>query len=186
MRTEPKDGAVVNIRSVMCRHRLSVLLALCLGAAGCSESDVDDNESGDGESSAFVPPQFGEWVKYEPEGATCSDGSPWSFYVEFSPNSENVIVYFMGGGGCWDYESCVGGSARGATNLNRPLPDDYANNHTRFAVGASELSVSVNQVYPLLNRDPSVTPMADWNKVFVPYCTGDTYAGATSTTYDDP
>lgn len=165
------------------------LFGLCAGllliAAGCGEEEVDDPGTDDNEVP-FRPPSFGEWIKYEPEGATCSDGSPWAFYVEFSETSENVVIYFMGGGGCWDYESCVGGSARGATNLGEPLPDDYANEHTRFNLGGSELAIGVNQVYPLLNRDPSVSPMADWNKVFVPYCTGDTYAGAITTTYADP
>ncbi len=28
--------------------------------------------------------------------------------------------------------------------------------------------------------------MADWNKVFVPYCTGDVYAGTVVNTYEDP
>ncbi|MEM6732429.1 MAG: pectin acetylesterase-family hydrolase, partial [Myxococcota bacterium] len=159
-------------------------MGLLVVATGCSDDDVDDSDAAN--EGSFTPPAFGEWVKYEPEGATCSDGSPWSFYVEFSRTSSNVVVYFMGGGGCWDYESCVAGDARGATNLNEPLPDNYANDHTSFDLGGFELSVSVNQIYPLLNEDPSVTPMADWNKVFVPYCTGDTYSGALTTTYEDP
>ncbi len=74
-------------------------------AAGCGS---------DSSSSGFEPPEFGAWVKYEPEGATCSNGSQYAFYVDFSETSDNVIVFFMGGGGCWDYESCVGGGARGA------------------------------------------------------------------------
>ena len=87
----------------------------------------------------------------------------------------------MGGGGCWDYDSCVGGGARGAANPNG-LPDDYANNHTEIA----GMPINVNQVYPLMNDDPSVSPMADWNKVFVPYCTGDVYSGSITNTYEDP
>ncbi|MEM6533335.1 MAG: pectin acetylesterase-family hydrolase [Myxococcota bacterium] len=168
------------------RRLLELSVGLLVVSAGCSEDDISDSNLDDGDAVGFTPPSFGQWIKYEPEGATCSDGSQWAFYVEFSEASDNVVIYFMGGGGCWDYESCVGGSARGATNLNRPLPDDYANEHTSFNLGGIELAISVNQIYPLLNRDPSVTPMADWNKVFVPYCTGDTYAGAITTTYDDP
>ena len=135
--------------------------------------------------SAFEPPEFGSWVKYEPEGATCSDGSQYAFYVEFSETSDNIVVYFMGGGGCWDYDSCVSGGARGAANPNG-LPDDYANVHTTIEFNGAEVPINVNQVYPLLNNDPEVSPMADWNKVFVPYCTGDVYAGSTINTYQDP
>ncbi|MBW2508253.1 MAG: hypothetical protein JRE81_06460 [Deltaproteobacteria bacterium] len=165
-------------------------LLLALLATGCG----DDNdaaagaggEAGSGGAggeggSGFEPPEFGTWVKYEPEGAVCSDGSQYAFYVEFSETSDNVIVFFMGGGGCWDYESCVGGGARGAANPNG-LPDDYANSHAEI-VG---LTINVNEIYPLMNDDPDVSPMADWNKVFVPYCTGDVYAGSVTNTYEDP
>lgn len=187
------------------RTFLGCFLGLVLLAAGCSDdsdsgatggSGADGGSGGTagsggtggdaGSGGSFTPPSFGEWVKYEPEGTVCSDGSQWAFYVEFSETSDNVIVYMMGGGGCWDYESCVGGGARGATNLGEPLPDNYANEHLFFPLGGAELAVNVNQVYPLMNDDPAVSPMADWNKVFVPYCTGDVYSGSITTTYTDP
>jgi len=125
------------------------------GSSGMGGSGGMGGSSGMG-GSGFEPPEYGTWVKYEPEGATCSDGSPYAFYVEFSETSDNVIVYFMGGGACWDYESCVAGGARGAANPNG-LPDDYANVHTMI----SGLPINVNQVYPLLNGDPALSPMAD-------------------------
>ncbi|MBW2225212.1 MAG: hypothetical protein JRF54_13550 [Deltaproteobacteria bacterium] len=167
-------------------------LVLGLVAAGCG-SDSSSGTAGTGGSAGtggtggapFVPPEFGSWVKYEPEGAICSDGSPYAFYVEFSETSDNIVMYFMGGGGCWDYDSCVGGGARGAANPNG-LPDDYANVHIEFELGETSLPINVNQVYPLLNNDPAVSPMADWNKVFVPYCTGDVYSGSITNTYEDP
>ena len=162
-------------------------LVLGLMVAGCG-TDSSSSVGGGGGSggSGFEPPEFGSWVKYEPAGATCSDGSPYAFYVEFSETSDNIVMYFMGGGGCWDYDSCVGGGARGAANPNG-LPDDYANVHINFDLGdEASLPINVNQVYPLLNNDPAVSPMADWNKVFVPYCTGDVYAGSITNTYEDP
>ncbi|UCH30691.1 MAG: hypothetical protein JSV06_06620 [Myxococcales bacterium] len=154
------------------RSFIGSALVLGLIAAGCGS---------DATEPAFEPPEYGAWVKYEPEGAVCSDGSQYAFYVEFSETSDNVVVYFMGGGGCWDYDSCVGGGARGAANPNG-LPDDYANNHAEIA----GMPINVNQVYPLMNPDPSVSPMSDWNKVFVPYCTGDVYSGSITNTYEDP
>lgn len=158
-----------------------LVLGLCL--AGCGTDSSADGTGGfggaGGTGGSFVPPSFGEWVKFEPDGAVCSDGSQYAFYVEFSETSDNIVVYLMGGGGCWDYESCrVGGSARGQANPEG-LPDNYANEHLNVA----GLAVNVNQVYPLLNDDPAVSPMADWNKVFVPYCTGDVYSGSITNTY---
>ncbi len=160
-----------------------LVLGLCVAGCGTDSSAAGAGGSGGagGAGGSFEPPSFGEWVKYEPEGAVCSDGSQYAFYVEFSETSDNIVVYFMGGGGCWDYDSCISGNARGATNPNG-LPDDYANVHVNFG----GLDINVNSVYPLLNDDPAVSPMADWNKVFVPYCTGDVYSGSVTSTYRDP
>jgi len=130
----------------------------------------------------FVPPEYGSWVKYEPEGGTCSDGSPYKFWVEFSETSDNVIIFFEGGGACWDYESCSGSSGiRGAANPNG-LDDDHAVANQEF----EGVKIDAKFVYPLLNDDLAVSPMADWNKVFVPYCTGDVYSGQRTLTYSDP
>ncbi len=160
------------------------------GAGGAGATGGDGGAGGTagdgGTGGEFVPPAVGEWVKYEPPGAVCSDGSPYAFYVEFSESgSDDLVFYFMGGGACWDYESCASAGARGAANPNG-LPDNYANEHVRLPLGGTEIAINVNLVYPLLNGDPAVSPMADWNKVFVPYCTGDVYSGATTTTYVDP
>jgi hypothetical protein len=39
---------------------------------------------------------------------------------------------------------------------------------------------------PLLNGDERVTPTSDWNKIFVPYCTGDIHSGNRVISYQDP
>jgi len=157
------------------------------GAAGGMAGTGGSGGSGDtgGTGGDFEPPAFGEWLKFEPEGTVCSDGSQYAFYVEFSETSDNLVIFMMGGGGCWDYDSCISGNARGATNPNG-LPDNYANEHLFFPLGETSLPINVNEVYPLLNDDPAVSPMADWNKVFVPYCTGDVYSGSITNTYEDP
>lgn len=170
------------------RLLLGLGLVLALMAAGCgSDSDSAGGSGGSGGTagsggSGFIPSEYGTWLKFEPEGATCSDGSPYKFWVEFSETSDNVIIFFQGGGACWDYESCSGASGiRGAANPNG-LRDDYADAHAEVA----GLTINANQIYPLLNGDPDVSPMADWNKVFVPYCTGDVYSGTRTEIYPSP
>ena len=148
---------------------------------GTPDADVDGGDGGPDGGEPFVPPAFGEWVKYEPEGAQCSDGSQYKFFVNFSETSDNVVVFMEGGGACWDYESCISGGARGAANPNG-IPDTHATELTNVM----GFPIPVDAVYPLLNADPSVSPMADWNKVFVPYCTGDVYSGSKVNTYEDP
>ena len=163
------------------RRFLGLSLVLGLLAAGCGEDSSSSSGTAGTGGSGFEPPEFGAWVKYEPEGATCSDGSPYKFWVEFSETSDNVIVFFEGGGACWDYESCTAEAfaARpirtGSTTI-MPWPTQEF----------SGLGIDAKFVYPLLNDNPAVSPMADWNKVFVPYCTGDVYSGQATTTYSDP
>lgn len=169
------------------RWILGSALVLGLIAAGCGDDSSatvgggGSGGSGGGGGSDFEPSEYGAWVKYEPEGATCSNGSQYKFWVQFSETSDNVIVFFEGGGACWDYESCTGGDFRGAANPNG-LDDDHAIANQDF----DGLNVDAKFVYPLLNDDPAISPMSDWNKVFVPYCTGDVYSGQATITYSDP
>ena len=145
--------------------------------ASTADAGVDAG-SGDG---GFVPPAFGEWIQYEPPGAVCANGSPYKFFANFSRASSNVVVYMEGGGACWDYASCTGSGVRSAANRDG-IPDGYADALTELL----GLRFSAGDVYPLLNDDPSVSPMSDWNKVFLPYCTGDVYSGSRVVTYTDP
>lgn len=175
------------------------LVSLCAGALffslGCGSS-----------GSSFEPEAFGEWLKFEPEGAVCANGSQYKYFVNFSETSDNVVIVFEGGGACWDAESCLRATGiRGATNTDCVrneevdddcLRDDYASAFLTLEVppaladqaaevGIVDGKVPVDFVYPLLSPDEGVSPMADWNKVFVPYCTGDVHTGNRVVTYED-
>ena len=116
--------------------------------------------------------QYGSWIKIEPPGAVCGNGSQYKFFVNFSKASDNLVVVFEPGGACWDYESCTGkNGVRGAANVNG-IGDD----HWTFG----EL------VSPFLQRVDSRVPSHDWNQVWVPYCTGDVHTGNRIITYSDP
>ncbi|MBI2378838.1 MAG: hypothetical protein HYV07_32890 [Deltaproteobacteria bacterium] len=151
------------------------------GADALEQTDASAESDAGPADGGFAPPAYNVWVKLEPPGAVCANGSPYKFFVNFSRRSSNVIVYFEGGGACWDYASCTGTGARTAANRDG-IDDDYANKNRR----ANDTEVGVDLVYPLLNPNPVVSPMADWNKVFIPYCTGDVYSGNTTVTYRDP
>ena len=129
---------------------------------GCADDPVQD-----------FPP--GEWVALPVPGAVCGDGSPYRIYVNRQATSDDVVVFFEPGGACWDHETC-------SNDRTHFVADDYA---TRFA-SLGGLTFSVDQVFPLLNDDPDVSPVADWTKVFFPYCTDDVYAGDVEAVYDDP
>jgi hypothetical protein len=116
-------------------------------------------------------PQCNTWIKVEPPGAVCGDGSQYKFFVSYSNTSNDVLMEFEPGGACWDYESCSGtGGIRGAAN-----PHGIADDH-----------MSSYQYLPLLNPTPTEAnsnPTKDYNKVFVSYCTGDIHTGNKVATY---
>lgn len=150
-------------------------------AADAGQPDSGEADAGQPDSGEFMPPSIGSWEKYEPAGAVCSDGSPYKVFVNFSGTSDNVVIFFEGGGACWDYASCTGNGARAAANPNG-VPDTHASAYTSFG----GISLGADAVYPLLSNNSRVNPMADWNKVFMPYCTGDVFSGDTTVTYEDP
>jgi hypothetical protein len=113
-------------------------------------------------------PACGTWLKVEPQGAQCSNGSQYKFFVNYSNKSNNVVVMFEPGGACWDFESCSG-RARGAANPN----------------GITDTHMEKYQFLNLLRRDPQ-NPVEDWSMVFVSYCTGDVHTGRKVATYADP
>src|SRR5262249_19883367 len=50
---------------------------------------------------------------------------------------------------------------------------------TQFATDQAKFDPSV------LSTDPSKSPYATWNKVFIPYCTGDVHSGSNVASYTD-
>lgn len=119
--------------------------------------------------------EYFTWLMVEPGGASsCGNGSPYRFFVNYSPLSENVLVYFEAGGACWDYPSCSGQEGvRGAANPNG-IPEDYMQGIP-----------AVMSPFVLRNHPWDSVPTHDWNIVFVPYCTGDVHTGNNQITYVD-
>jgi len=113
-------------------------------------------------------PACASWLKVEPKGAQCSDGSQYKFFVNYSNTSNNLVVMFEPGGACWDFASCSG-SARGAANPHG-IPDDH---------------LSQYQYLNLVRRTVD-NPVHDWNMVFVSYCTGDVHSGDRVAEYPNP
>lgn len=171
--------------------RLSWLLmgGLVLSAmAGCNDDAADVNPDADAGADAGTSADAGNpdgggyvapsvilpWQKVEPSGAICGNGSQYKFFVQRSlngTNSNNLLIYLEPGGACWDYESCIAHTARGAANPDG-IPDDHM---ATYGIGI-----------PLLRPNAADNPLWDWTKVFVSYCTGDVHTGSKTTTYTSP
>ena len=78
--------------------------------------------------------------------------------------ANKLLVYYQGGGACWDQVTCA--QPTGAFD-DDVLPSDNPANTT---TGLGDLTNPNN-------------PFADWNAVFVSYCTGDVHWGDNKITY---
>ena len=124
-----------------------------------------------GFDDGFEPGRYLEWqtIQLHPDTeAVCGNGSSYKFFVNRAPSTANMVIYMEGGGACWDYEGCVGGSLLGARNPNG-IPDDYM---SLTNPGARLASPFVFRLHPW-----SRNKVQDWTLVYIPYCTGDIYGG---------
>jgi hypothetical protein len=173
---------------------LFLVLLIAAIAPGCG-SDGSAEEP-------FVPEAYGEWLKFEPEGAVCANGSQYKYFVNFSETSDNVVVFLEGGGACSNYEDCSNGRAFNTDCISEGpdaecIRDDYPAVYLHLdalepfsaitePLGVIDGDVPVELSYPPLSGNAEINPMGNWNRVFIPYCTGDTYLGSKVHTYVDP
>ena len=176
----------------------TLLLVFLMALGGCGSDDSGDS----GPDEPFVPEAYGEWLKFEPEGAVCANGSQYKFFVNFSETSRNLVVFLEGGGACSNYEDCSRGrpfntdciqEEPGAECIRDNYPAVYLHldelepfSAVTEPLGVVNGDVPVELAYPPLSSNTEINPMGDWNKAFVPYCTGDTYLGSRVNTYVDP
>ncbi len=105
------------------------------------------------------------WIEYPTGGDTlCARGEPYSFFVH-PGSSEKVIIDFIGGGACWDAETCDVDTAT------------FTDSVEALREQARE---GLQGVYDKRN---AANPYMDWTHVVVPYCTGDVHWGQADVTY---
>lgn len=94
------------------------------------------------------------WQKiYIPE-AQCGDGTPYYVFIDYK-NNKKLAIEFMGGGACWDYDSCYGKNTRTKLNPIKKWPV--------FSVVSSGYKIA--------------SPVHDHTMIYFPYCTGDVFSG---------
>lgn len=100
-----------------------------------------------------------EWKKIKIPGAVCGNGSP--YYIFYNNNSEKkLMVEFMGGGACWDFESCF----ILPHTIILPIPE-----LSSFSIFSDDKS--------------SMNFLSGHSKLYFPYCTGDVHAGRHEASY---
>lgn len=106
-----------------------------------------------------------EWEEIAPGGNTlCGRGEPFSFFV-YQGSGEKVVIDFIGGGACWDENTC---SKEGATFIDSV---DMVREQNR---------AGLKGIYDHENEN---NPIDDWTHVVIPYCTGDIHWGESDHVY---
>ncbi len=115
------------------------------------------------------------WNTITPGGSTtCSDGSPFRFFVR-KADSTRLVFYLQGGGSCWNAETCDPRSRRTYTRT--------AIEEIRSPSGAAPEEGALHGIAAFNHPE---NPFADHSFVFVPYCTGDVHIGDRDTVYEVP
>jgi hypothetical protein len=133
-------------------------LLSAVAAAACGGGDGGGGDGGPG-----LP--FGvaerEWSWVPVAGNRCMDGSETGIGVDLDARSGQLVVFLEGGGGCFNEPSCAS-----VAHQDGYGPDQMAD----FAGGAGGRGI--------FDRGDPANPLAGWSYVLVPYCSGDTHAGA--------
>jgi hypothetical protein len=158
--------------------RYAELAACTLVAAACMppsygvilEAGADDTTDTDTDTDTGEPPiewhgeplplaEPGEWLWVDfPENTRCRSGEPTGIGVRYA-DSDDLLIYFQGGGACFHSLAC----------LTNPQTADAAEFYGAWAPGLGRSGI--------FNDDHPANPAADFNVVYVPYCSGDVFAG---------
>lgn len=135
--------------------RIAVATLLAYAIIGCVNAETPGSQA---------PTE--NWQRIEPGGNTrCALDTPYAFWVR-EGNPSKLLVFFQGGGACWDAASC------------RPASGLY-----KRTIWSSDNPAGQPGI--LDTTDPR-NPFADYTMVHVPYCTGDLHWGDKVAAYDMP
>ncbi len=128
-----------------------------------------------------------EWVEVAPDAVridgelftpTCSGASETDPTYRFwyrQGRGDGLVVFFDGGGACWDDVTCAVPRRAGDRN------DDDGLYKAELLPGDNP-----NTMQGIFDLSNPRNPVRDWNFVFVPYCTGDVHIGSATAHYTDP
>ncbi len=118
-----------------------------------------------------------EWTEINPAGfefngltpsCSCAPGTSdgeFTFFVK-GGKKNNIVVFFQGGGACWDLMNCV-----------------YFPTYTQQQQEVLPMFTDDMAGYGLFDQTKKNNPFKDWGFVYIPYCTGDLFWGANDAQY---
>lgn len=110
--------------------------------------------------SVSASAQVRNWTAVSVPGARCGNGDQYKFFIS-QGTAKKVSIAFQGGGACWNYDTCFG--------LIK-YTDLKGQNEVEDTGGFFSLSPQKSVAY-------------DTTMIFMPYCTGDVFAGRHTASY---
>lgn len=147
-------------------HKILITLALALaGSAHAAPWQRIDNP----------PPVIGADGREHTASCSAYPGTDPGFrFWARKGLSPNLVVYFEGGGACWDDLTCSFPIRRG---LPGAIPQFFTPDIPR--------STRPREFVGLFDATRADNPVKDWTVVYIPYCTGDVHIGSADKTYRD-
>ncbi len=154
-------------------RRASRGVGLWLALAGACAGAWAGGKTDDWQKVSSPPPVIG--LDGKPHAAACSGypgtDSRYSFWHKRG-KSKNLVVYFEGGGACWDNFSCT-----------FPIADGLPAGVPQTFVPQVPPNTNPANYSGIFDDTQSANPVKDWSFVYIPYCTGDVHSGSADRTY---
>jgi hypothetical protein len=115
---------------------------------------------------------YSGWTWIDVPGSKCRDGSGAGYYWRRGANP-SLMVFLNGGGACADPFFC----GLNPVNVDQNLPIELLLEGTLNLLLGPDAERQVAPDEGVFKKDPR-NPVADWNMIYVPYCTGDIHAGS--------
>ncbi|MCM4161503.1 hypothetical protein FHG64_06625 [Antarcticibacterium flavum] len=147
---------------------LTGIILLSIHATGQTPAETEENNYTNLSQEGTLPgiARLSEgWNILYPGGETlCAQGSEYKFFAK-ATNSNKLLVYLHGGGGCWDAETCDP-ERETYTHASQVEPQRHPEN--------------LNGIF---DPEHPENPFVGYSMVVLPVCTGDSYLGARDVTY---
>ncbi len=140
-------------------------------------------------STALAGGLPGEWTEIDPAdygfelnglspactGAPGTTSDKFTFFVK-GGTTNKLVVFFQGGGACWDPLTCGAYSALGLESTCTQQQQEVLPMFSDENIGMG-----------IFDTTKSDNPFKNWGFVYIPYCSGDLFWGAQDTVYEgDP
>lgn len=164
--------------------------------AGLDAGQADAGVGVDAGPPLNTPVNVWTWVPVD--GSECGRGARAGLGLNRASGGEDLFLFLQGGGACWNTGTCVPSLQQfgPVCDYGQACPFDVAGGQKPTAVhvlevdpypadggGAFAAELASLRSSALFDRTRADNPFRDASYVYVPYCTGDLHAGASTKDY---